>query len=339
MRCYTTDGRGLASLKMANRPTPGPLGQGEVRINVHAVALNYRDLLVAGGQYGGVQDPPIIAASDLSGVVEELGPGASEFQVGDHVVNAPVRDWSAGTLRRSWSRTFVGGQGVDGVLAEEVVYPESALVRAPKNNSHPQAATLVVAGLTAWAAIVTHGRTQPGEWVLIHGTGGVAIFAAQIAKLLDAHVVQTTSDEEKASRLRDEFGVEATLNYREEKWPQEVRRLTAGRGVDVVVELAGGESLSRSIDACNYGARVGVIGVLDGLESTINVFSLIMRQVALRGIYVESAAELSRFTAAVESGLLCPVVDRVFPMEDARAAYEYLESQKHFGKVVIQVRD
>ena len=118
MRCYTVDGRGLASLKMVDRPPPGPLAAGEVRIDVHAVALNYRDLLVASGQYGGTQNPPIIAASDMSGVVSEVGPGVTDFKLGDHVVNAPLRNWPAGMLCRSWSRSFVGGQGVDGVLAE-----------------------------------------------------------------------------------------------------------------------------------------------------------------------------------------------------------------------------
>lgn len=338
MRCYTVDGRGLASLKMVDRPPPGPLAAGEVRIDVHAVALNYRDLLVASGQYGGTQNPPIIAASDMSGVVSEVGPGVTDFKLGDHVVNAPLRNWPAGMLCRSWSRSFVGGQGVDGVLAEQVSYPAASLVNAPKHLSHEQASTLVVAGLTAWATLVTHGNTKPGQWVLIHGTGGVAIFATQISRMLGARIIQTTSNKKKAERLRTEFGVHATLDYRDESWPEEVRRLTAGQGVDVVVELAGGESLSKSIQACNYGARIGIVGVLDGLESSINVFSLIMHQVTVRGIYMESAAEMRRFSGAVEAGSLNPVIDRVFPMENVKDAYSHLHAQKHFGKIVIQVR-
>lgn len=339
IRCYTTDGKGLAQLQCVQRTVPVGLYPDQVRVAVHAVALNYRDLLVAGGQYGGPQNPPIIVASDMSGIVLEVGRDVQSVAVGDHVINAPVPEWLDGRLQRKWSRSFVGGQGTDGVLAEELVYPASGLVPAPRNTSHEQAATLVVAGLTAWAGLVTHGAAQPGQWALIHGTGGVAIFAAQIAALLGVRVIQTTSSPQKAMRLKETLGVAETLDYRNENWPEEVRSLTDGVGVDVVLELAGGSSLGKSIEACNYGARVSVIGVLDGLESSLSVFSLIMREVSLRGIYMESVAELGQFARAVETEKLTPVIDRVFNFEEVDAAYTYLKSQQHFGKVVVRVRD
>ena len=339
VRCYTSDGQGIDRLRSEERPAASRLGPQEVRVAVHAVALNYRDLLVAEGQYGGMQNPPIVTASDMSGVVVETGDEVRYLAAGDHVINAPVPAWTDGTLRREWSRSFVGGQGIDGVLTEEVIYPASGLIIAPNHLSHPEAASLVVAGLTAWAAMVTHGAAQPGEWALVQGTGGVAIFAAQIAHMLGVRVIQTTSDSAKAKRLKEDFGVAETLDYRNADWPEKVRELTEGRGVDVVVELAGGRSLSQSVDACNYGARVGVIGVLDGLESQLNVFSLIMRQVTLRGIYMESVAELGKFVRAVEATGLVPLVDRVFSFAEAHAAYDYLKSQRHFGKVVISICD
>ena len=339
IRCYKTNGEGLAELCLVQQSGSDSLGSDQVRVAVHAVSLNYRDLLVARGAYGGPQNPPIIAASDMSGVVLEVGSDVHSVKVGEHVINAPVPAWLDGRLQRNWSRTFVGGQGTDGVLAEEVIYPASGLVSAPGNTSHEQAATLVVAGLTAWAALVTHGAASPGKWALIHGTGGVAIFAAQLAAMLGVQVIQTTSSSEKSQRLKQTLGVAETLDYRDKNWPDQVRDLTSGRGVDIVVELAGGDCLGRSIEACNYGGRVGVIGVLDGLESRINVFSLIMRQVSLRGIYMESVAELDRFARAVEAGKLTPVIDRIFGFDDVMAAYAYLESQHHFGKVVIRVRD
>ena len=339
IRCYTTNGNGLSELRLEHRPGSLSLDSNQVRVAVHAVSLNYRDLLVARGAYGGPQNPPIIVASDMAGGVLEVGSEVESVKVGERVINAPVPAWPDGRLQRTWSRSFVGGQGTDGVLAEEVIYPASGLVSAPHNTSHEQAATLVVAGLTAWAALVTHGAAGPGQWALIHGTGGVAIFAAQLAAMLGVHVIQTTSNPEKARRLKETFGVAETLDYRDECWPDQVREITSGRGVDVVVELAGGSSLARSVEACNYGARVGVIGVLDGLESSLNVFSLIMRQISLRGIYMESVAELDRFARAVEAGKLTPVIDRVFEFKDAQAAYAHLESQQHFGKVVIRVCD
>ena len=339
IRCYTTTGEGVARIQCEERPSVASLAPDQVRVAVHAVALNYRDLLVASGDYGGIQKPSIVVASDMSGIVLEVGSNVRSLSVGEHVINAPVPEWIDGRLQRSWSRSFVGGQGTDGVLTEELIYPASGLVPAPRNISHEQAATLVVAGLTAWAALVTHGAVRPGQWALIHGTGGVAIFAAQLAALLGVRVIQTTSSAGKAKRLKDEFGVSETLDYRDEKWPDEIRRITDGLGVDVVLELAGGTSLAKSIEACNYSARVGVIGVLDGLESTLNVFSLIMREVSVRGIYMESVTELARFSRAVEAGKLIPVIDRVFDFAEVKAAYAYLKSQQHFGKVVVRLRD
>ena len=339
MRCYTVDGTGLEGLKLVNRQPAGSLPPGHVRVDVHAISLNYRDLLVAGGQYGGVQEPAIIAASDMSGVVTELGPAVSDLSVGDRVLNAPIPGWLAGELRRDRSRTLIGGQGVDGVLAEQIVFPSASLVTIPEHLSFEEGATLTVAGLTAWAAVVTHGQTQPGQWVLIHGTGGVAIFAAQIASILGARIIQTTSSSEKALQLKNTLGVHHTLDYGDEDWPRQAQDLTGGCGVDVVVETAGGCSLQRSIQACGFGARIGMIGVLDSLESCINVFSLIMRQISVHGIYVASVAELRALAVAVAANELVPVIDRVFAFEDARAAYDHLKSQQHFGKVVIRVRD
>jgi NADPH:quinone reductase-like Zn-dependent oxidoreductase len=335
MRCWTTDGSGLDGLQMVERPGPSP-GIGEVKVDVRAVSLNYRDLLVARGEYGGVQDPPIVAASDMAGVVSEIGPEVTQLVLGDRVLNAPVKDWVAGQLTRKWSQSFVGGQGVDGVLAEQLVYPADALVKLPHHFDFSEGCTLTIAGLTAWAAVVTHGHTAPGEWVLVHGTGGVSLFAAQLAKSIGARVILTTSKKEKAQLVLQRIGVDHTIDYRNDGWPKEVRALTDGHGVDVVVETAGGATLDSSIQSCGYGARVGVIGVLDGLHATLSVFQLIMHQVTLRGIYMESRVELQRLVQAVEAAQLRPWIDRVFEFQAANEAYEYLESGQHMGKVVIR---
>jgi NADPH:quinone reductase-like Zn-dependent oxidoreductase len=337
MRCWTVDGTGLSGLRLENRAAP-TLASNEVLVDVSAVSLNYRDLLVAKGEYGGTQDPPIVAASDMAGVVTQVGPDVTDFVVGDRVLNAPCKCWPAGTLNRDWSRTLVGGQGVDGVLAEQITYPAVSLVKVPAHLSFEEACTLTVAGLTAWAAVVTHGKTRPGEWVLIHGTGGVSLFAVQLAKTLGARVIVSTSSETKARQITEKLGVDRTIDYRREDWPRTVMEITGRKGVDVVVETGGGATLARTLQACGYGARVGMVGVLDGLESTINVFAVIMHQVTLRGIYMESAAELRSLVDAVETAELRAWVDRVFPFESAPEAYDYLRSQKHMGKVVIQVR-
>jgi NADPH:quinone reductase-like Zn-dependent oxidoreductase len=338
MRCYTVDGSGPQSLQLTQRPVPGAPGIGDVLVDVHAVSLNYRDLLVADGRYGGPQKPSIIAASDMAGVVAAVGAGVTAFKPGDRVLNAPFRHWPAGTLRRDWSRTFVGGQGVDGVLAEQIIYPADALAPVPAHMSFEQGSTLTIAGLTAWAALVTHGRVRPGDWVLAHGTGGVAIFAAQLARLFGAKIILSTSSAEKGKFVRDKFGVADVVDHRDPQWPKRVREITGGRGLDVVVETAGGDQLGRSIECCNYGGRVGLIGVLGGLEAKFNSFSLMMHQVSIRGIYMESTTELHALARALEAGRVEPCIDRTFAFEDAPAAYEHLRSGRHVGKVVIRVR-
>jgi len=337
MKCYVVDGTGLDGLTLTERPDPGEPGPGEAVVDVHAVSLNYRDLMVADGRYGGRQSPPIVACSDMAGVVAAVGPGVTGLAAGDRVLNAPFRNWPAGTMRPEWVRTFVGGAGVDGVLAERLCYPAASLVKVPAHLDFAAGSTLTIAGLTAWAAVVTHGHARPGQWVLTHGTGGVSVWAAQIARTLGARVILTSHSEEKAALARDQLGVEHTLNYRDPDWPEQVRKLTGG-GVHVVVEVAGGESLGRSIRACTYGGRVAVIGLLDGGESHVSVRDFLSHQVTVRGIFMESAEQLRQFAAAVEAAALTPHVDRVFAFAEARSAYDHLAAGRHVGKVVIAVR-
>lgn len=337
MKCFLTDGSGPESLVLAEREGLGAPGPGEVRVDVRAVSLNYRDLMVQDGRYGGVMDPPIIAASDMAGVVAAVGDGVKSFAVGDGVLNAPFRRWPAGGLNADWVRTFVGGNGVDGVLAEQVVYPAEALVRVPEHCSFEEGATLTIAGLTAWAAVVTHGHVRAGDWVLAHGTGGVAVFAAQIAAMMGARTILTTSSESKAATVRERFGVAHTLDYRDPEWPTQLRALTGGHGADVVVEVAGGETLDRSLAACAYNARVAVIGALGGGASTITVRHLLARQIRMQGIFMESCRELQAFAQAVEANRLQPCIHQVFDFTEAPAAYEAFRTQSHIGKICIRV--
>ncbi len=337
MRCYTVDGTGLDALRLEDRADPGPPGAGQVLVDVHAVSLNYRDLMVADGRYGGRQDPPIVACSDMAGRVAAVGAGVSGWRRGDWVLNAPFRHWPAGRLQPQWVRTFVGGNGVDGVAAQQIVYPADALVAVPDHLNAVQGSTLTIAGLTAWAAVVTHGQTQPGQWVVVHGTGGVSIFAAQLAKTIGAKVIVTTSSEDKAQLVKQKLAVDHTVDYQQDDWPDTVRQITSG-GADVVVEVVGGSSLGRSVRACTYGGRVAVIGVLESADSQINVRDLLSHQVTVRGVFMESTQQLRALVQAVDAARIEPWVDRVFAFDQAREAYEHLQSQRHIGKVVVQVQ-
>lgn len=338
MRCYLVHSDGIAGLKMDERPAGEP-GVGEALVDVYAVSLNYRDLLVVKGQYGRKPSAPFIACSDMAGVVAKTGPDVETLKEGDRVVNAPFRRWPAGKLRSDWMRTFVGAAGVDGVLAEQVIYPAESLVKMPASYSFAEGATLTVAGLTAWAGIHTHGRTRPGDWVLLHGTGGVSIFSAQLARILGARTILTTSSPDKSRVVKERFGVAHTLDYRDAAWHEQARDITDGQGVDVVIDVASGQTFAQSLKACANHARVSLIGILGGYEATFNPFDIIRRQITVRGIYMESTEELNAFARACETNGLHPCIDRVFPFDQARQAYEYLDARKHIGKVVIAVRD
>ena len=338
MKCYTIDGTGLQSLRLEQRATAKELESGEVLVHVHAVSLNYRDLMVADGRYSGVQDAPIVPCSDMAGVVAKVGSKVTEFRVGDRIFNAPFRFWPAGSLRPEWGRTFVGGAGVDGVLAEQVIYPAEALIKIPEHMNFQEASTLTIAGLTAWAAIVKHGKTKAGDWVLLHGTGGVSIFGAQLANIIGVRTILTTSSLTKARLVKEKFGVTETVNYNDSDWPDQINRITGGEGVKLVVDVVGGTTLQKSIKACATGARLSLIGVLGGVVSQIDTIDIIMRQLTIRGILMESTEELRGFARACEVAGLKPYIDRVFPFDHTLEAYEYLQSQEHVGKVVINIR-
>lgn len=336
MRAYQVDGNGLESLRLVELPDPVP-GPGEVLVAVDAVSLNYRDLMVAEGRYGRKLERPMIPCSDMAGTVRSVGEGVCEFKAGDRVLNAPFRHWPAGRLRREYTKGFIGGGGIDGTLAELMTYPAASLVKVPAYLSQLEASTITVAGLTAWSALVPFGRIRAGDWVLIHGTGGVSVFAMQLARLFGARTIVTTAREEKAKLVRDRYGVAATVNYRDGNWPEQVLELTKGDGADIVVDVAGGETLARSLDCCAYGARIAIIGLLDHERANLSVIRILSRQLVIGGIYMDSTEELRSLVRAMEAERVKPHVHQDFNFTAARAAYECLRGQSHVGKVAIQL--
>lgn len=341
MRHYLVNGQGIDAIELVERPSLSNPKDDEVLVAPQAWSLNYRDLMVAKGeyQYKNSQQAPFIPLSDMAGVVKATGKNVTELKKGDRVLNAPFKHYPAGKLRASWAGTFVGGRGVDGVLAEEIIYPADALVEVPEHLNFQEASTFPIAGLTAWAAVAVHGKTRPGEWVLLQGTGGVSIFAAQLAKSLGARTIMTTSSPEKASFVKKAFGVTATVNYKENDWIDQIKDITKGEGVDVVVDVVGGDMLAQILRICNYGARVGAIGILSGQNANILIRDLLSHQIQIRGIFMESCEELRALMRAVETTKLKPSIDQTFSFSEMKEAYRHLESQKHIGKVVISLEN
>ncbi len=334
MRFYEfSTGFGLDQLQLREREslTPGP---GQVIVKVHACSLNYRDLLVAQGAYGRGIPAPRIPLSDGAGEVIAAGPGVTRVKPGDRVAGIFMQGWISGDVDDAKFATAMGG-AIDGMLAEEVCLHEEGLVKIPEHLSYEEAAALPCAAVTAWNALFVSGQLQPGETVLVQGTGGVSIFALQFAKLAGARVFATSSSNAKIEHLKA-LGAGAVVNYKDvPAWDKVARDWTNGTGVDHVVEVGGAGTLGTSIKAIRRAGHIALIGVLTGGE--IDPRPLLIKSVRLQGIYVGSRDMFEAMNRAISAARLRPVIDRVFPFEEARAAMEYMLSGAHFGKVIIRV--
>lgn len=325
---------GPDAIQIEDLPTPEP-GPGQVRVRVRATSLNFRDLMISRGLYNPRLKLPVVPLSDGAGEVSAVGDGVSRFRVGDRVVSAFMPGWHDGPPNEEKARSALGGD-VDGMLAEEVILPEMGILPIPAHLSFAEAATLPCAALTAWNALFESGNLRPGDSVLVQGTGGVSIFALQFARMAGVRVIATSSSDAKLARVR-EMGASDVINYRTTPdWDRSVRKLTAGRGVDAIVEVGGAGTLPLSTRSVKLGGYIALIGVLAG-AGDFNPVPLLMKQIRLQGILVGSVRMFASMLMAIEVAQMRPVVDRVFSFEQAAEALKYLESGAHFGKVVITV--
>lgn len=324
---------GLDRLHMVDMADPGDPGAGEIRVRLRASSLNFHDYLVVSGALN-VPDGRI-PMSDGAGVVEAVGAGISEFSPGDSVVSCFFPPWQAGPAT---VRDFadVPGDGIDGYAREAVVCPANWFTRAPRGYSHAEAATLTTAGLTAWRALVIDGGIKAGDTVLLLGTGGVSIFGLQIAKVMGATVIITSSSDEKLERARA-LGADHGINYKSEPaWGARVRELTGGRGVEHVVEVGGPGTLPQSIEAVAIGGNIALIGVLTGAGGEVPTALLMSRQASLRGLVVGSRRDQMDFVRAIDATGIRPVIDSSFPLEKIADAFRHEESGRHFGKICLE---
>lgn len=260
------------------------------------------------------------------------------WKAGDRVVSTYYPTWASGPFREEYRATHLGAGPNDGVLAELVLFAEDALVRAPAHLGFDEAATLPCAAVTAWTALFeSWPHLAPGATVLVQGTGGVSLFAAQLARAAGLRVIATSSSPAKIERLRA-LGVTDTIDYRQHPdWHEEVLRLTGGEGVDRVIEVGGAGTLPRSLQAVKAGGVVSLIGLLTGLGSQIDPMPILFRAVRVEGVLVGSRQSCVELTTALETHAIRPVIDEVFPLERASDALAKLAAGKHFGKVVIRL--
>jgi NADPH:quinone reductase-like Zn-dependent oxidoreductase len=319
---------GIDGMKIAERPEPTP-GQGQIVVAMKAASLNYRDLITVMGMAG--QFPlPLVPFSDGAGEVTAVGAGVTRVKPGDKVCPLFFQSWLSGPVTAEARFKPLGGP-LDGVLQQTMLLDAEGVSKYPAHLSFEEAATLPCAGLTAWRAVAIEAPVGPGDTVLVQGTGGVSIFALQFAKARGAQVIATSSSDEKLQRAKA-LGADHLINYKTTPdWGAKARELTGGKGVDLVVEVGGENTMGQSIDAARVGGHIVVIGVLGGYSSPIIIPVLFSKNLHIHGITVGSREQFDDMAANIDKWKLKPVVDRRFAFGELPAALRLMQAGGHFG--------
>lgn len=329
------DDWGLDHLRLAERPDPEP-GPGQVLIAMKAASINYRDTVMIQRGYGRRSgELPLVPVSDGAGEVVAVGEGVTRLKTGDKVCPAFSQLWITGPLKEEYWPGMLGGPH-DGVLQELMVLDASGVVKAPDGYDFLQASTLPCAAITAWSAVVTHGKVKSGDVVLTQGTGGVSLFALQFAKMHGARVIATSSNADKLERLKA-LGADHVINYAEdENWGRTARALAGGAGVDLVVEVGGAGSLAQSLRAVRVDGMIGMIGVLSGGLAELNLGLVVTQNIRLQGITIGNRDMLEELIGAINQNPMDPVIDeRVYAFDESAEALRALPEGRHFGKICI----
>ena len=326
--------QGTEALQLTERPIPS-LSPGQVLLKMKAASLNYRDLLNVRRAHTSPDKPPFIPLSDGVGEVVKVGEGVTRVKVGDRVAGIFSQAWISGGFSAEKSRSSLGG-AINGILAEYVVLHEQGVVHIPTHLSDVEAAALPCAAVTAWHALMENDAVQPGDIVLIQGSGGVSLFALQFANIVGAQVIATSSQNHKLERLM-QLGAAHGINYKTDPtWEKTVFKLTDKVGVDRVIEVGGANTLNQSLRAVRYGGHISLIGVLSGFSAEISTVSILHKGIRVQGIYVGSRDMFEQMNRAIALHQIKPIIDRVFPFADIHQALDYMESGAHFGKIAIQ---
>jgi NADPH:quinone reductase-like Zn-dependent oxidoreductase len=325
---------GIDNLNVADKPEPKP-GPGEIVVAMKAASLNYRDLLTVIG-FGGGFPLPLIPFSDGAGTVAAVGPGVTRVAVGDRVCPLFFQSWLSGPVTAESRFRPLGGP-LSGVLQQKMLIEADGVSKFPAHLTFEEASTLPCAGLTAWRAVTIEAPVGPGDTVLVQGTGGVSIFALQFAKARGAQVIATSSSDEKLARAKA-LGADHLINYKTTPdWGRVAREMTGGKGVDVVVEVGGENTLNQSFDAARVGGHIVVIGVLGGFSSPVMIPIVFGKNLHIHGISVGSREQFDDMAAHIATWKMKPVVDKVFAWDRLRDALHLMQAGGHFGKIVVDV--
>jgi NADPH:quinone reductase-like Zn-dependent oxidoreductase len=328
-------GAGIDALIKVERPDPKPAHR-QVLVKVAACSLNFRDLGIVRGTYRMPVPDKIIPLSDGAGEVIEVGAGVTRVKVGDKVAGCFFQRWPGGEAGPAVHASALGGS-LDGMLAEYVVLEEEGVVKIPAHLTVEEGATLPCAGVTAWHALVEHGKVIAGQTVLLQGTGGVSIFALQLAHAMGVQGVIISSSDDKLAHAK-KLGANHGINYKSmPDWEKAAMDFTGGRGVDQVIEVGGAGTLTRSFGAIRVGGKISMIGGLSGPATELNPTLIMARRANVQGISVGSTQMFEAMNRAIATNGIKPVIDKVFGFDAVQAAYKHMASGAHFGKIIIRV--
>jgi NADPH:quinone reductase-like Zn-dependent oxidoreductase len=334
-RLVRTGTQGPFKLELVNAPVRQP-GAHEVLVKVHDASLNRRDIFVMQGGYGVGPRDSLVPLSDGAGEVIATGPGVARFRIGDRVAGIFFQHWLSGRPSADFRDFVLGGQ-LDGMLTQYITLNEQGLVKLPSVLSYEEGATLPCAGVTAWNGLFTRGHLQRGDTVLLEGTGGVSSFGLVFAVAAGAKVIITSSHDEKLERAKA-LGAFGTINYKKTPdWEKPVRELTGGLGVTHILEVGGKDTMPHALKSLAVGGDIALIGGLGGFGGDIPVMALLGSGSTASGIYVGSRANFEAMNAFIEQHRVKPVVDRVVPFGDAKTAFDLMEKDQFFGKIVISM--
>jgi 2-desacetyl-2-hydroxyethyl bacteriochlorophyllide A dehydrogenase len=334
MKAFEIQQFGIEELALVERETPRP-DSNQVLVKFHAASLNYRDLMMIKGSYNPRLKLPLVPFSDGAGEVVEVGESVTRFKVGDRVCPIFMQGWIEGEVNFQKARTTLGGD-LDGCLREFGAFDENGLVLIPQHLSYEEASTLPCAAVTAWHALAVSGKIKKDEFVLLQGTGGVSVLALQLAKILGARTIITSSSDEKLERAK-QLGADFTINYKTEPdWDKKALEITERRGVDHIVEVGGAGTLQKSLNSVKMGGHIAVIGVVAG-KGDFNHIQIFMKSIKVQGIFVGSRQMFEDMNNCISENKLKPVVDRVFEFSEVKSALKTMESGSHFGKIVVKI--
>ena len=335
MKTWQLQDFNLESLKTEEKSNPKIINKNDVLIKIKAASLNYRDIIMISGGYGKMGGvPPFVPISDGAGIIEEIGTDVKKFKKGDKVILPFFKNWNSGNINDLTALSALGGIE-DGVMQELMVFSEDKVVKAPDGWTSVESCTLPCAAVTAWRTIVTEGRVTKDSTVLVQGLGGVSIFAIQIAKLFNAKVIATTSSPQRMIIAKN-IGADEVVNYNVHvEWWKKVQELTSRKGVDIIVEVGGGNTLEQSIKASKTGAVIGIIGVLSGGTAQLPIGRAIAKSSRLIGITCGNQEDLTDLCLKLDHSNSKPVIDSIYGFDKLPEALSYMKQGKHLGKIVI----